>query len=78
MCQLFRLADDPKEPFENYTKLVVQFAARMVSVLIQIDSWIYGDNKKTFMNQIFLLNRNLKVRQGSNANYFLNVILQSF
>ena len=59
-CQLFLLADDPKEPFVNYMKLVVMFSSRMVSVLFQIDSLIYGDNKKTFINQILLLNKKFK------------------
>ena len=58
--QLVHLAGDPNEPFENYMKMVVQWSTRLLAVVIQFDSFMYGENKKTFANQILLLNGKFK------------------
>ena len=67
--QLRHLAGDPKESMENYMKLVVQFATRLMSVLIQIESMMYGESAAEFANEILRLNKKFKGR-------FFNVFFQ--
>ena len=58
--QLFHLAGDPNELFENYMKMVVQFSTRMIAVVGQIDSFNYGVNKTKLVDQILLPNKKFK------------------
>ena len=60
--QLFNLARDPKEPFEDYMKLIIQFATRLMAILMQIESMAYGESAVEFVNQILRLNNKIKGR----------------
>ena len=58
--QLFCLATDPNEPTEDYMKLVVQFATRLMALLVQIESLMYGESEVEFANHVLQSNKKFK------------------